>query len=139
MHLLYLTHRWYNVVMVLVMSLLRWWYTDGWRARARLLANRLDGTIDYFSFDLLVKTLFTPFRQISAGRVDGPLEVKMRALVDKLFSRVIGAFIRLIILIIGAFVISFQAVFGLFVLVGWFLVPLLPVVGAILATVGVTF
>ena len=70
------------MVMLLVTSLLTWWYTDGWRARAGIVSHRLDATIDYFSFDLLLKTLFAPFRQISAGNVDGPLEVKLRALVD---------------------------------------------------------
>ena len=125
--------------MLLITSLLRWWYTDGWRARAQRVANRLDGTMDYFSFDLLLKTLFTPFRQISAGSVDGPLEVKLRALIDKLFSRVIGAFIRLIILIVGGLTIGFQAVFGVLVLVGWAVVPLFPMIGVFLAATGWAF
>lgn len=124
--------------MVLAFALLRWWYTDGWRARARLIANRLDGTIDYFSIDLLLKTLFSPFRQISAGRVDGPLGVQMRALVDKLFSRVIGAFIRLIILVIGGIIIGVQVLLGLLILIGWTLVPLLPVIGLVLTLLGRT-
>lgn len=125
--------------MVLTLALLKWWYTDGWRARARLIANRLDGTIDYFSFDLLLKTLFAPFRQISAGSVDGPLEVRMRALIDKLFSRIIGAFIRLIILVVGGITVGVQVVVGLIILVGWTLVPLFPVLGLILTLVGRTF
>jgi hypothetical protein len=124
--------------MLLVMSLLRWWYTDGWRQRMRLVANRLDGTIDYFSIDLLLKTLFAPFRQISAGKVDGPLGVQMRALLDKLFSRVIGAFVRLIILVIGGVVIGVQTVLGVVILLGWMLVPLLPLVGIILMIIGRT-
>ena len=124
--------------MVLAIALLRWWYTDGWRARARLIANRFDGTIDYFSFDLLLKTLFAPFRQISAGSVDGPLEVKMRALIDKLFSRLIGAFIRLILLLVGGITIALQALLGLIILVGWVLVPVMPIIGLVLTVIGRT-
>lgn len=124
--------------MFLVMSLLKWWYTDGWRQRTRMIANRLDGTIDYFSFDLLIRTLFTPYRQISAGRVDGPLEVKLRAFVDKLFSRIIGAVIRLIILLIGGITITLQVLFGLIILFGWALVPLLPIAGLVLMLLGRT-
>lgn len=124
--------------MFLVMSLLKWWYTDGWRQRTRMIANRLDGAIDYFSFDLLLKTLFTPFRQISAGRVDGPLEVKLRAFVDKLFSRIIGAVIRLIILLIGGITIALQVLFGVIILFGWALVPLLPIAGLVLMLIGRT-
>lgn len=139
MRLLYLTYQWYNMFMLLVLGLLRWWYTDGWRQRVKLVANRLDGTIDYFSIDLLLKTLFAPYRQISAGRVDGPLEVQLRALIDKLFSRVIGAFIRVIILIIGGITIAAHVVIGLFILLGWVLMPVFPVAGIVLTLIGRTF
>ena len=124
--------------MLLVTSLLTWWYTDGWRSRARLVSNRLDATIDYFSFDLLLKTLFAPFRQISAGSVDGPLEVKLRALVDKLFSRIIGAFIRLVILFVGGIVVTLQVLVGLVMLIAWMIVPLLPLLGLTLFLIGRT-
>jgi hypothetical protein len=131
--------RWYNVIMLLVTSLLRWWYGDGWRQRTQLVANRLDGTIDYFSFDLLVKTLFAPFRQISAGKVDGPLNMQMRAMVDRMFSRVIGAAVRLILLVIGGIVIGVQVIIGFVVLIGWALVPVAPIIGLVLALTGWAF
>lgn len=124
------------MVMLLVVELLRWWYTDGLRQRVRQIANQLGGTIDYFSMDLLLKTLFSPFRQISAGSVDGPLEVKLRALVDKLFSRVIGAFIRLILLVIGIVSILLLTVIGGLLLIMWVLVPLLPIIGLVLSVKG---
>jgi hypothetical protein len=126
------------MVMVLVIGLLRWWYTDGWRQRVKLVSNRLDGTIDYFSIDLLLKTLLAPYRQISAGKVDGSLEVQMRALIDKLFSRIIGMFIRLIILIIGGVMITIHVLIGLIILIGWGLVPLLPIAGIVLTAIGRT-
>jgi hypothetical protein len=122
--------------MLLVTELLRWWYTAGWRGRAQRVAGQLDGTIDYFSMDLLIKTLFAPFRQISAGKVDGSLEVKFRALVDKLFSRVIGAFVRLVLLIIGCLTIAFQVLIGLLILIGWALLPILPIIGLVLGIKG---
>jgi hypothetical protein len=124
--------------MLLFTSLLKWWYTDGWRQRVQMVSNRLDGLIDYFSFGLLLKTLFSPFRQISAGKVDGPLEMKMRALVDKLVSRVIGGMIRIIILLVGGVSVAVQVLFGLAVLIGWALVPLLPVAGVVLMMPGKT-
>ncbi len=124
--------------MLLVTELLRWWYGDGLRVRLHLIANRLDGTMDYFSIDLLVKTLFAPFRQISAGRVDGPLGVQFRALIDRLFSRVIGAFVRIIILLVGGVMIGVQALLGLLFVLVWLLVPLLPIVGFGLLAAGVT-
>ena len=122
--------------MLLVTEMLRWWYTVGWRERAKRVAIQLDGTIDYFSMDLLIKTLFAPYRQISASGVDGPLGVQLRGYIDKLFSRVIGAAIRLILLIIGAITILLQTLIGALILLGWSLVPLLPIVGFILSVKG---
>jgi hypothetical protein len=125
--------------MLLVSELLRWWYGDGWRHRVRLVVTRLEGTIDYFSIDLLVKTLFSPFRQISAGKVDGPLGVQLRAAVDKLFSRIIGALVRVIILLIGGTAIMLQALVGVGILILWGLVPLSPLIGGVFSLLGVTF
>ncbi len=124
--------------MLLVSELLRWWYGDGWRKHAQLVALRLDGTMDYFSIDLLAKTLFAPFRQISAGKVDGPIGVQLRAMVDKLFSRIIGAFVRAILLVIGGVTIGVQAVVGMGALLLWAVVPLLPVIGFVLVVTGVS-
>lgn len=124
--------------MLLVTELLRWWYGDGLLVRLRLIANRLEGTMDYFSIGFLVKTLFAPFRQISAGRVDGPLGVQFRAMIDRLFSRVIGAFVRIIILLVGGVMIGVQALLGLLFVLVWLLVPLLPIVGFGLLAAGVT-
>jgi len=123
--------------MLLVTELFKWWYTAGLHQRLQKISLRLDGTIDYFSMDLLIKTLFAPFRQISVGSVDGPLEVKLRALVDKLFSRLIGAFIRLLLLVVGCVTITLQVVLALVMLLLWLLVPFLPIVGIVLAVMGV--
>jgi hypothetical protein len=123
--------------MLLVTELLKWWYTAGLRQRAQKISLRLDGTIDYFSMGLLLKTLFSPYRQISAGKVDGPLEVKMQALIDKLFSRVIGAFIRLILLIIGGVTIGLIAILSIAMIILWLAAPIVPIVGLALSLMGI--
>ncbi|MDB5184190.1 MAG: hypothetical protein JWO07_871 [Candidatus Saccharibacteria bacterium] len=123
--------------MLLVTELLKWWYTAGLRQRAQKVSLRLDGTIDYFSMDLLIKTLFSPFRQISAGKVDGSLEVQLRAVVDKLFSRVIGAVVRIILLVVGCVTIALQIVLAVVVMILWVFVPLMPLIGLGLSVAGV--
>lgn len=123
--------------MLLVVQLLRWWYTDGWARKARGVQARIDGALDYFSINLLFKTLFSPFRQISAGRVDGPLNIKLRAFVDRLFSRVIGAVVRTLIIFIGLITILLVVVIGLVWLLVWSLMPLLPILGVYLSINGV--
>jgi hypothetical protein len=126
------------MVMLLITSLFQWWYGDGIRERLRIISGRLESLIDYFSFGLLIKTLFSPYRQISAGSVQGSLEVKFRAMIDKLFSRVVGAFIRLIILTVGAVVLGFMVTYSVLGLVVWGLVPFFPVIGVGLMVIGWT-
>lgn len=114
------------------MGIFSWWYGRGWRQRVSRLGEKLGGTIDYFSIDLLLRTLFSPYRQISAGKVRGPLGVQMRALLDRLISRLIGAMIRLTMIIVGLVAIVLYAVVGAALVVLWAFVPLLPIVCVVL-------
>lgn len=118
------------------MGLLKWWYTEGWRQRARLVMTRLDSTMDFFSIGLLARTMFALFRQDGAGRVDGPLSVKMNAFFGRLISRIIGAMIRSCVLIVGLLTITVQALGGVLVLLLWLGVPLFPFVGVVLSVGG---
>lgn len=91
---------------------------------------------DYFSFDLLLKTLFSPFRQIDAGQVRGSLEDKMKAFGSRLFSRFFGAFLRTFVMIIGAVAIAIALIIALIRLIAWPLLPLSPVIFLIFAFSG---
>lgn len=93
-------------------------------------------SMDYFSIDLLLRTFFSPFRQISAGKVDGSLNMQMRAFADRLISRAIGAMIRSVMIIVGLLAIVLYAVIGIVTLVLWAVVPLLPIAGIVLAVTG---
>ncbi len=100
------------------------------------LRDKLLSTLDYFSIDLLFRTFFSPFRQISAGNVRGPLGVQMRAFLDRLISRVIGAMIRLTMIIAGSVAIVLYTAYGIFMLLVWGVVPVLPIVGIVLFVSG---
>jgi len=119
-----------------ILGLLSWWYTTGWRGRLFGLRDKLASTIDYFSIDLLLRTFFSPFRQISAGRVDGGLNVQMRAFFDRLISRMIGAVIRLVMIIVGIIAIIFHTVLGTVFVAIWAFIPIFPIIGIWLATIG---
>lgn len=106
-----------------------WWYTDGWKQCLERVMVRLEGVLDFFSFDLLIRTLFAPFRQISAGNVSGSFDIQMRAFFDKLISRVIGTVVRLIMILIGSVVVLVNLLTALVLLLGWVFVPLLPFIG----------
>jgi len=112
--------------------MLSWWYTTGWRQRVSLLKERLASTVDYFSIDLLLRTLFSPYRQISAGKVNGPLGVQMRAFFDRLISRMIGAMIRLFMIVVGVIAIILHIFIGFILVICWAIVPLMPLLGLVL-------
>lgn len=115
-----------------IVGLLGWWYGRGWALRVSRLREKLMGTLDYFSIDLLLRTFFSPFRQISAGKVRGPLGVQLRALLDRIISRMIGAMIRLTMIIIGSVLIIVYAVVGTLMVILWGVVPAVPVIGIVL-------
>lgn len=125
----------YNEDMFL-MGILSWWYGNGWRQRLAMLGDRVESTSDYFSIGLLASTLFSPFRQISAGKVNGPLALQMRAFFDRLISRLIGAVVRSFMILFGVVALSFQVICGVIVLLFWAIIPLFPVIGLLLTVIG---
>lgn len=120
-----------------LVGIISWWYGGGLRARANASIDRLLKTADYFSLGLLVRTLFAPFRQVSAGSTNGPVGVQIRAFFDKLFSRLVGAVVRLFLLVFGLIALLFQTVWVGIVLIVWPLIPVLPIVGVVLLIMGV--
>lgn len=119
-----------------IVGILGWWYGAGYKRALLLVRARLISLFDYFSIDLLLRTLFSPFRQISAGRVDGPLPVQLRAFGDRLVSRMVGGVVRTIVMIIGIIAILSTTLWGLLYLAFWAIVPLLPIIGLTLMLTG---
>lgn len=120
-----------------LVGIFQWWYGAGLGrqlARARISLLRV---VDYFSVGLLLKTLFNPWRQISAGQIQGPLPVQLRAFFDRLFSRVFGAIIRLVVMMIGLVAMAGWSVWLLVRLLVWLMVPLGPLIGIVLWQMGV--
>ena len=121
-----------------IVGLFGWWYGDGWRLRGRLIRERIIRAFDQFSIDLLIKTWFSPFRQISAGSVRGPIGVQLRAWFDRLISRLIGGVIRTFVIIFGTIWLVMLALVGVIELLVWLVIPLAPIVGAIAMIIGWT-
>ncbi|MGB3023817.1 MAG: hypothetical protein WBB39_03340 [Candidatus Saccharimonadales bacterium] len=118
------------------MAFFSWWYGEGWGRQMARSSDRMVGLLDMFSFDLLLRTLFQPFRQISSGAVQGSLSVQMQAIVDKLISRFIGAMIRIVMLFVGLLSMIVVGVFSLAQVLIWPLLPAAPLIGLLLMTSG---
>lgn len=120
-----------------LVGLLSWWYSDGWIDRVRMMRDRLMSVADFFSISLLVSTLFSPFRQISANGAAVSLSDHMHVFFDKLLSRIIGSIVRSFMIIFGLITMLFQAIFGVIILLSWLIIPLLPAVGLVGFAIGV--
>lgn len=122
-----------------IVGLLTWWYGAGWKRVSQILIDKLIVSEDFFSIDLLLSSLFAPFKQISASSgIDGNLQVKLQAWFDKQFSRVVGMIIRTILIVTGTVWMLIQVVIDVCVLLLWPLIPIAPVIGLILAIGGWT-
>jgi hypothetical protein len=123
---------------MLLTTFFGWWYGVGWLSLSRKIGGRVVGVLKFFSVGQLAASLFAPFRQISAGRVQGPLGVQLRAWGDKQFSRVIGAIVRLILIAFGLLGALFYGVLGGIMVVLWPILPFMPIVGIVGMFSGVT-
>lgn len=113
-------------------SLFSWWYTTGWLTLIQKAAARVESVLKFFSVPLLLGSLFAPFRQISAGRVNGPIGLQLRAWADRLFSRFMGAIIRSFLIIIGLLAVAVMSAVCLIAMMAWPLVPLAPILGLLM-------
>ena len=118
-----------------LVGIISWWYGRGWREQFIRVRNRLAQTVDFFSIGQLLVTLFSPFRQISAGRVDGPFGSIVRAFFDQLLSRIIGSIVRFFTILAGIIALIFQGLYEAIILVVWLFLPVFPVVGVIMMAI----
>lgn len=114
----------YNMVMLF--ELLRWWYGPGWEEAWRRAGKIALDMEKAFSVGVLVRTLFSPWKQIVSvpGRSVGE---RFQALVDNVVSRAVGFFVRLLALLAALIMTFLAAVFGLAAAVSWPLIPALAV------------
>jgi hypothetical protein len=111
---------------MLIISLFSWWYTVGWAQLARRAVLRIAGVLDFFSVGILLKSLFAPFRQISVGRVQGSLDAQIRAWADLQISRLIGAAVRMVVILFGLIAMLLMVLVSGGLLLVWPIVPAAP-------------
>ncbi len=88
--------------------------------------------LNYFSIDLLLKTLFSPWRRYNWVYPKG-FDIKefFNTLVSNTFSRILGAICRMVLIIIGALAQIFIFVAGIFAIFLWLSIPFI-IIGGIL-------
>ena len=123
-----------------IIEMFTWWYSRGWSVFIHMIREKLTGISDFFSMDSLVRTLFQPFRQISAesASANSSINLKFRMFTDRIVSRAVGFFSRFILLIIGTIVIVIGGVLSLALVLLWPVIPFAPIAGIILTVTGFT-
>lgn len=121
-----------------LVGIFQWWYGNGLLQYIRQSFLGVLRTADFFSVGLLLRTLFNPFRQISAAPVGGALSVQLSAFFDKLFSRAIGAVVRSMVIIVGILMILLRFLWMIVGVIMWLALPLMPFIGIILWQLGVS-
>lgn len=122
-----------------LVGIFEWWYSIGLRNYIRHNFLAILRTADFFSVGLLARTLFNPFRQISANsHSNGSLAEQLSAFTDRLFSRMIGAVVRTFMIVIGILVIIIRTLTAGVMILLWIILPSLPIIGVVLWRIGET-
>ena len=109
---------------MLATAFISWWYGAGWKLVVEHAKRRLDRTLASFSVPTLIKTLFAPWKRITANPGAG-LQAHFQAGVDNAISRLVGFTIRFFVLIAAALSMAAMAAAAALQAVLWPLVPLL--------------
>ena len=96
--------------------------------------NYFSFTLNYFSITLLLKTLISPWHK-DVGRYPRGFDVKIyfEIFVSNLFSRIIGAIIRIILIFVGISALTLVFFLGLFIFLAWLISPILLIFGLFLS------
>jgi hypothetical protein len=105
-----------------VIELIKWWYSSGWLKAFNKTSDWTNGVRNAFSVSILLRTLFSPWRQIISlpGK---SFDAKLRALVDNFVSRIVGFFVRLIVLFTSLLMLVGALLGGFVLAVLWPFIP----------------
>lgn len=85
---------------------------------------------NYFSLPLLFKTFFSPWRRYKWSYPKGFDVVEFfNTLISNAVSRILGAMMRIVLIIIGICFQIFVAVAGLIIFLAWLLIPFIIIAG----------
>jgi hypothetical protein len=103
-----------------ILVMLGWWYGQGWLWALGSIGRRLQHVGNVFAVKILLKTWFSPWKQISTPST---FRTFFQAMIDNTVSRFIGGIIRTFMLLAAAVWALFIIASGLVLIVLW---PFLP-------------
>lgn len=117
--------------MIVFLKYLSWHYTEATKTILKAWGNFLNFNLEYFSIFFLFKTLFSPWRRYSWSYGRGfDIGRWIETFISNFISRILGFFVRSILIVIGFLAEFFILFAGIFVLFVWIFLPLI-IVGMI--------
>lgn len=102
----------------------KWHYSQGLKEFFVVVGNFLWFIVNFFSFKLLISTLFTPWKRLNEI-YQGDLNSRISSFVVNCLMRCIGFITRIIILLIGFFAYITVVFFSFCLFIIWILAPFL--------------
>ncbi|MCX6718596.1 MAG: hypothetical protein NTY81_03305 [Candidatus Staskawiczbacteria bacterium] len=92
--------------------------------------NYIMFALDYFSLPLLLKSFFAPWRKYRWNYPKGfDVGEFFSTLISNIFSRIIGAIMRIVLIIAGILFQIFVVLAGLIIFLLWILIPFIIIAG----------
>lgn len=103
----------------------RWHYSMAVSDLVRIVGNFLWFFYEFFSIPLLLKTLFVPFHRLNEAPKKGfHVGAWFEAFIVTSLMRLVGALLRILLVVFGIFFLALTVVVGSAVLITWVLAPL---------------
>ena len=110
-----------------------WHFLEAPRNILMAWKNFLIFGFNYFSIPLLLRTLFSPWHKYTWSYPRGFYPEKyLEVFVSNLISRILGAILRIFMIIVGILTEIFIIFAGIIILLAWIILPLLLIAGLIL-------
>jgi len=113
--------------------MLGWWYGQGWLWVINSTGNNLRQLNRIFAVGVLLKTWFSPWKQIYSPST---FRTFFQSMIDNAISRVVGSVVRGAILFFAMLLALFFVLFGLLAAIVWPLLPIAVVLLPILSLAG---
>ena len=101
-----------------------WWFYFVPKRTVTVALKLIKKAFNFFSIDLLLKTLFQPWKRDEIDTTNMALDDKLRVWMMNLVSRLIGAVVRGGTIFIGLGAIALTVLAGLFLLLGFLILPI---------------
>jgi len=111
---------------LLIPYYIAWHYTSAIKGIFHVWNNLMWFIRDFFSIEILFKTLFSPFQRISSGYKGGvAIEDFFSSLFANTLMRIIGFILRTVTILIGLIVLIIVFILGFVFFILWLILPFL--------------